>query len=76
MGGMTKTLWLFNDRLSFSAQYCPMWEKPMYKVYENGGREPNECLDVNLHFWKLAFSMTLWNIGKWSRLLRMWKPSK
>jgi hypothetical protein len=66
------THWLFNQRLSLSAQRCSDWPDG-FRLYfhENGGRRANECLDVNLNVGRYALSVTLWQIGGWSRILRL-----
>jgi hypothetical protein len=64
------TLWLFRHRLSLSADYCPMWDRPVFFVSENGGRHPHECLDLNAAVWRLHFSVTFWGIGRLAHLLR------
>jgi len=64
------TLWLFKQRLSLSAQWCPMWEKPMLQVHNNGGRHAHECFDCGVEIGYLALSLTLWRIKGWFRVLR------
>lgn len=68
---MNKTLWLFNQRLSVSLSYCPMWEKPMYAIWNNGGRKPGECFDLGANLWRFAIAITLWRIGRWSGVLQL-----
>lgn len=64
------TLWLFNQRVTLSARYCPTWDRPMYYLTDNGGRKPDECLDINLTIWRFAMSLTIWGIGGLSTVLR------
>jgi hypothetical protein len=64
------TLWLFRDRLSLSAHYCPMWRRGGLAFWDNGGRKENECLDLNACIGRWSLSLTLWQIRGWSRLLR------
>lgn len=53
-----------------TAQYCRGWEYPRLHFHENGGRKANECLDLNWAIWKMAFSITIYNLGSWSRILK------
>ena len=69
------TLWMFNNRISFSIVYGKYWEKPIYSIHNNGGRKANECLDIDINIHRLAFSMVLWNIGKFAKILKYF-PSK
>jgi hypothetical protein len=64
------TLWLFKQRLSLSAQYCPKWDAAHYALWTNGGRYEGEVLDVNMSLWHFAFSLTLWRIGGFERVLK------
>lgn len=64
------TMWLFKQRLSLSAQRCPMWEKPLLQAHNNGGRHANECFSCGAEIGYLALSLTLWRIGGWSRILK------
>ena len=63
------TLWLFRQRLSLSAQWCPMWECPMLQAHNNGGRFAHECFSGGIEIGYLALSLTLWRIGGWARIL-------
>jgi hypothetical protein len=53
-----------------TANYCPGWETPKLAFHENGGRQANECLDLNWSIWRMAFSVTICNLGGLSRVLR------
>lgn len=68
---MTKELWLFNKRVSLSAGYYPTWEKPLYDAWSNGGTQPNECFDFGVNFWRFCAHFTLWQVGGWSKVLRL-----
>lgn len=67
------TLWLFRMRLSFGASYYPTWkgkDRPFFNVRNNGGRESNECLDINGEVGLIGWSITLWQIGSLSWLIK------
>jgi hypothetical protein len=61
--GFTRTIWLFNCRLSLSLGYFPMWPRPVWNFHENGGRHPGECFDATLNLCRLSFGLTIWRIG-------------
>jgi hypothetical protein len=67
--GIQKTLWLFRHRLALNFGYYPMWPHAVWRFHENGGRHPGECFDATLTLCRLNFGLTLWGIGRWSRLL-------
>lgn len=72
---MANGLWLFKDRLTLNAQYCPKWQHGGLCFHENGGRKASECLDMTLVLYKLNLGMTIWGLGRLSLLTR-WIPCR
>lgn len=62
-----KVIWLYVGKKitkSISWNYCPNWDKPIYKITDNGARKgikEDSCYDLNIHFWHFVFSYTNWN---------------
>lgn len=68
-------LWLFNRRLTLSAGYYPMWDTWKLSIGDNGGRQANECLDLNLNVWYFHAGLTVWGLG-WLSWLTRWIPTR
>lgn len=67
-----KTIWFCDQRFSAYMQRCPDWRDGFrFYFHENGGRGPNECLDIGVNVGEWAFSFTVWRIGSLTRFLSM-----
>ena len=67
------TLWYngLHHTASFSVHHIPEWDERHFFAHENGGRLAHECFDFNFAIGRMGGSFTLWTIGGWSRLLRL-----
>lgn len=63
LGFWARTLWLFGDRLALSIGYYPSWnlrEVGMFRVYKNGWRPGDHCLDITGNILKISWSITIY----------------
>lgn len=52
--------WWHKNTKVIHLEYCKEWEKPMYKIYTNGGKRKNgdACFDFHIHLGRLSFWYT------------------
>ena len=68
--------WFSRDRISVTGQYCPMWEKPHYQCFTNGGWREGECLDMHINVHRIALSLTIWDRRALPRFVQRWMNSR
>jgi hypothetical protein len=56
--------------LTINIQHNPEWQRGGLAFWENGGREPDHCLDMTLCLNKWIFNLFIWRLGVLGYVLR------
>lgn len=62
--------WWIAPRITLCLGYYPLWRRFRLAIYENGGRQADEALDINWQAWRFTGSLTIWGLGRLSWLTR------
>ncbi len=58
------TLWIGKKFCLTMHQVPAFRNKPVWQVWDNGGRLPGETFDLNFHLSMIAVSFTWWNMSR------------
>lgn len=58
--GHAVTVWMLWDIVCFGVGWYPLWETPHWYVKTNGGRWPQDCLDITGALHRMGWNLTFW----------------
>jgi hypothetical protein len=62
--------WFRNGNVCATVGFYPMWRGFRLAIYENGGRQAHDCLDINIQVWRFTAWLTIFGIGRLAVLTR------